>query len=252
MSAAERGEKLILGARKHSTHVSRCLAITYPTLLGAIAGVNEAGLAVTINQGYATDLSRRRPGLFGTLVLQRCLDTCASVEQAVTLALATPVPAGAMLSMVDAGGARAVVELSGTRRRRRPAVARGEVMATFNRYGVVELAEVEIPIGAVTAGPWAGIDVHACNLTRAARLNVLASARAGRAWSDADIEATLADHDGGAGDTLTLCRHDDPLSETVVSALIDPVARTMTVRHGNACDAAAERFALDSPERAAA
>ncbi len=221
------------------------LSITYPTVLGAIAGVNEAGLAVTINQAYATDLRRGRAGLFATLVLQRCLDTCTSVDDAVALALATAVPAGAMLTMVDERGARAVCELSGTRRVRRPPISSDEVSATFNRYEVRELAEVEIPVGAVTRGPWAGIDVHACNLSRAARLDELVADHGDGGWSDAEIEAVLADHDRGDGDTLTICRHDDPLGETIVSALIDPLARTIRVRHGRGCDTPAETVGLD-------
>ncbi|MBW2455487.1 MAG: hypothetical protein JRI68_13290 [Deltaproteobacteria bacterium] len=223
------------------------LCLTYPMMVGAIAGVNERGLGLTINQAYATDLRRRRPSLLATLLVQDCLERCDSVAEAVERALSTPVANGALISMVDAAGDRAVVELSGTAARvRRPEPH--ELMFSFNNYRIPELQEREVPLGAVTTLPVAGYDVHECNLTRARRLGELFDPA--RRYADRDITALLGDHDGGDGDMTTICRHDDPLNETILSAIIAPRERTIRVLFGKACEGQSVTYGLDpSPRR---
>ena len=223
------------------------LCLTYPTMVGAIAGVNDRGLALTINQAYATDLRRRRPALLATLLVQECLERCASVAEAVDLALATPVANGALISMVDERGDRAVAELSGTcARLRRP--ARDELLSTFNAYRIAALQAQEVPVGAVTTLPVAGYDVHECNLTRARRIDALF--QRGHRYTDDDIAAVLADHEDGLGDMNTICRHDDPLNETILSAILSPLHRSLQARFGKACQGQPVDYPLAARPRA--
>jgi hypothetical protein len=206
----------------------RSLAITYPPLLGCICGLNERGLAVTVNQAYATDLSRTRPSVFVTQLLQECLDRAASLAEALAILEAAPIASGALVTLVDAAGDRACVELAATRLavRRAPAL-----LHAFNKYRAPEMEEVEIPVGAVATGLAAGHDIHACNVTRQDRFGALEHGPR----DDEAIFALLADHDGGAGDSGTICRHDDPLSETILSAVMNPRARTLSYIAGQAC-----------------
>jgi len=224
------------------------LALTYPTLVGAMAGLNEAGLAISYNQAYATDLTRRRPATFVTMVLQECLDRCGSVAEALDHILATPVTNGAMLTLVDRSGDRAVVEVSaGLRLVRREREQR--VLYTFNKYRLEETSAVEIPVGAVTTGIAAGYDVHRCNLTRERRLlelDFFAEAR-----NDEALLSLMADHDGGTGDEDTICRHSDPLSETIVSAILCPEAGTIRAVFGKPCSGlSATTFSWEGPSSA--
>lgn len=212
---------------------SRSISISYPCLMGAINGVNEHGLAVSVNQAYATDVSRTRPALFVTQLVQECLDRCASVAEAVALLQRSRVVAGCMVSLVDAEGDRAVVEYSGTR----AAVRRAddaEVLYTFNTYRIPEMSEVEVPVGALTTGIVSGHDLHRCNVTRTRRY--LERVSGGEVWSDEAIQALLSDHDDGPGSSDTICRHDDPLSETIVSTIADTRARTLKVLLGRPCE----------------
>ena len=215
------------------------LALTYPTLVGAVAGVNEAGLALSYNQAYATDLSRRTRATFVTMVLQECLDRCRTVADALEHVLATPVTNGAMITLVDAGGDRAVVEVSaGLRLVRREDEPR--ILYSFNKYRLEETSAVEVPVGAVTTGIAAGYDVHRCNLTRERRFLQLGQGPR----DDAELFELMADHDGGTGDEDSICRHDDPMSETILSAILDPSAGTIRAIFGRACSGEPVTFGL--------
>lgn len=207
------------------------LELTYPTLVGAICGVNAAGLAVSVNQGYATDVDRRRPGVFVTMLVQRCLATCTTVDEAIELVGAANASNGALVTFVDAAGARAAVEVSPTRHAVRRAA--DGILHSFNKYLSPTMTPVEIPVGAVTRGLVPGYDVHRCNLTRQRRFDELTAST--RKYGDADIIALLADHDGGPGSRDTLCRHDDPLGETIVTAIAKPAERSLTLSFGHAC-----------------
>jgi hypothetical protein len=147
-----------------------------------------------------------------------------------------------MLTLVDAGGDRAVVELSGGVRRVRRG-DEGRPLYTFNKYRLAATSEVEVPVGAVTTGIAAGYDVHRCNLTRERRLLELPH---DAPRDDEALLGLLADHDGGEGDMDTICRHDDPMSETIVSAILDPTRRSMKIVFGKPCERSAAIHALEA------
>jgi hypothetical protein len=134
-----------------------------------------------------------------------------------------------------------VVERSPTRAAIRR-VAPDAVLATFNKYLAPGMEAVEIPVGARTTGLVPGVDLHECNLTRQARFDAL---ERGEKLDNEALRALLADHDGGEGDTNTICRHGDPLAETLCTAVIDPGRRAMEVIFGKPCQAGARRYELD-------
>ena len=216
--------------RPHPTGID-ALEITYPTLVGAICGVNAAGLAVSVNQGYATDIDRRRPGVFVTMLVHQCLTSCATVAEAIDLLFAARISNGSLVTLVDSEGSRAAVELSPSRHALRR--ADDGILYSFNQFLTPTMTEIEIPVGAVTTGLVSGYDVHRCSLTRRRRFKMLTESP--RAHSDDDITALLADHDGGPGDCDTLCRHDDPLGETIVTVIANTIERSLTVSFGHAC-----------------
>lgn len=229
----------------------RSLAVTYPCLMGAIAGVNEHGLAVSVNQAFATDGGRGRQGIFVTMLVQECLDHCRDVEEAIGLLTEARVAAGCMVSLVDAGDDRATVELSPTRACVRREEDPSRVHYTFNNYRVVDMRQVEVPLGARTTGLHSGYDIHLANLTRERRW--LQRVRPGRRYDDAAIKDLLSDHDDGPGDSNTICRHDDILSETIVSAIMDTRRRSLKVLFGRPCEKThAEVFLESEPALAVA
>jgi hypothetical protein len=224
----------------------RSLSIAYPTLVGAIAGVNERGLAVSVNQAFGTDVRRSRPALFVTMLVAACLEKCANVEEAVSEVARTPVTNGALVTLVDAAGGRAVMELSGTRRlvRREPDE---RILHAFNKYRLPEMERLEVPIGAVTTGLAGGIDLHAANLSRERRYRAIV--RHDHPHTRDDIRALMGDHDRGAGDMGTLCAHGGAINETILSAILEPRARAMHVLFGRACEGRYTRIGLEEDER---
>ncbi|MEQ8765394.1 MAG: C45 family peptidase [Planctomycetota bacterium] len=226
--------------RSDPTHGLRSLALTYPVLLGAVAGVNEAGLAVSLNHAFAADIRRRKPGRFLTMLLQECLERARSTQEAVDTVLRTETLSGGILTFVDASGDRAAIEISATRKSvRRP--ERNEVLWSVNQYFSKEMPAVEVPVGSLSRGVISGVDIHACNVSRSARLPRLLTRDK---YGDRDIVNISSDHDGSSGNSLTVCRHDDPLSETLFNAILDPTTRTIDVCRGNPCRNRRETFHL--------
>lgn len=209
------------------------VAVTYPPMLGALCGVNAAGLAVSLNHAWVRRLSSEA-ALPISLLVQDVLDRCADVEEALEVLQWMQVPNGSMATLADAGGNRAAVELTPAGAFvRRPT---GPVLHTFNAYQTPEARRLEVPIGAVGAGPIAGMDIHGPNLARQARFDALGAASK-TGWTARDIDALMADHGGGAPDANTICRHDDAAAVTLLSARIDPVERSLRVGLGTACTA---------------
>jgi hypothetical protein len=211
--------------------------------------VNERGFAMTLNHAFSTDYSGR-PGLLLTTLVQDCLDSCTSVAEAVRLIRETPVTNGAILTLADASGDRAVVERScGASRVRR--AAEGELLVSFNKYKHPEMERFEVPLGAVSTGLIAGIPLHESNVERQRRWDVLASASAGSP-DDRQIHALMSDHAGGAGDKNTICRHGDELSETLWGALLDCERRVLKVVFGHTCSGSYREYAIEPRSSAAA
>lgn len=225
------------------------VAITYATMPGAICGVNAAGLGVSLNHAWVRKLGSA-PALPISMLVQDVLDRCASVEEAIAAARAVPVPNGSMMTVVDAAGDRAAIELTPAgafvRRTRHP------VLHTFNAYQTDGARRLEVPIGAIGVGPIAGMDIHAPNLSRQARFDAL-GAVSRRGWTLGDIDALMGDHgEQGRGDGGTICRHDDAAAITLLTARVDPVERTLRAGLGLACEAKLRTFGVPAALRSAA
>ena len=241
-------ERFLMLRRSQPRDAAASLCVTYPALVGAIAGVNEHGLAATLNQAFATDIERGKPALLLTILVQECLDHCRNVAEAVELIEATPVTNGGLLTLVDSSGARAVMELSATRRRARRS-SDDVILYAFNKYMLPELQAREVPVGAKTTGIGAGYDIHATNISRERRYREIL--REGHAYSQDDIRALLADHDGSDGGMNTICCHGDALNMTILSAIIDPLARDIRLILGRTCQGRYERYSLETRRAAA-
>jgi hypothetical protein len=225
------------------------VVITYPPMLGAICGVNAAGLAVSLNHAWVRRLSML-PALPISMLVQDVLDRCTSVEEAIEAVKAVKVPNGSMMTLADARSDRAAIELTPAgcfvRRSKNP------VLHTFNAYQTDGARRLEVPVGAIGLGPIDGMDIHACNLGRQARWEELGAASR-RGWTTEDVDALMGDHGSdGKGCANTICRHDDEASITLLTARVDPVARTLVAGLGHACDARLHLFDVPAVYRRAA
>lgn len=222
--------------RNHASDGFASVSLSYPIMVGSLAGVNERGLAVTLNHAFSVD-GDGSPGLLLTTLVQDALDRCATVAEAVALFERAPVTNGAILTLADESGERAVVERSCTSSRVRRTDA--SALVSFNKYRHPEMEAFEVPLGAVSTGLLPGIPLHASNVERQRRWDEIAGERldgTNRRLEEDDVRTLMRDHRGGRGDSNTICRHDDPLSETLWGALIDTRKRTVRVVFGHACD----------------
>ena len=89
--------------------------VTMTPIVGCISGMNDAGLAVTLNEIHL--VQSKRPAKFNwqgvptMLLYRRVLEDCATVVEAVELLKATPRPTTAVMTVCDRDGG-AVVEIT--------------------------------------------------------------------------------------------------------------------------------------------
>lgn len=227
------------------------LCLTYPVILGAIAGINSEGLAISLNHAFATDFDDK-PAVLFTLLLQECLRSCRHVADALDLIAGTPVPNGSILTLMDATGNRVAVEFSCTKRSHR--YPGGGILHSFNCYQQSELKDVEVPLGARPRGMARWIlkerKIHDHNLARHRRFDGLVDPA--KKFADEDIHRLLSDHGDAAGDYDTICRHDARTISTIASVILSPADRRMKVIYGRPCSGSYCHYSLKEPEGVAA
>ena len=224
----------------HLTRLSRprvrtrvgSLEVTKAPLPGCHDGVNEHGLAITYNYGHFRGPARARISI--TVLVQELLETCRSVDQALSRLRDRPRSGGALLMLADAHGDIASVELA-------PdcfSVRRGDALVHANHALTDEMAERDVPHDAliprwVWVAALRGQRLHESSERRQERAESLVDAM-GSASAD-DLARLLADHGSAErGDDNTLCRH-GPYYSTTCSLVIMPRQRAMRVLVGSPC-----------------
>ncbi len=224
-------------------HGYRSVQLTYPALPGSICGVNEMGVAVSLNHAFSTE--PHNDGVPPTMLIQEALDHCKTAEEALRLFRTTKFSCGSIATFVDKKGAIYSLELSqGRFGVRRPVQ---DLSLTLNEYQLVPLREIEVPQEAFFHPKkfpkvFHGIPVHLSNWERRERFQTLLEGK--RKLSISELKDYLSDHNGnGAGDIGTICRH-HPTSDTIATAILHPQEGVLEVARGHACKAAYQKFAL--------
>lgn len=236
-------EDFIILRRSRPVEGFASIQITYPTLAGAIAGINDQGVAITLNHAFAVE--KGESGIPPTILVQDVLDHCGSVDGAVKFLKKTHPACGSLVTLLDKNGRMAAVELS----RSRIAVRNGKngFLLTLNQYETPELKEIEVPQGAYFdpkkyPPAFHGIPVHHHNWARSRRF---AQMLKGRGRFDLDeIETFLKDH--GVEETPdhgTICRHHDTAT-TIASATLHPAEGFIRVLRGRPCEGEYETYPL--------
>lgn len=216
------------------------LTLSYPPILGSIGGINEKGLAISLNHAFTISLSTHE-ALLITFLLQECLNSCSDVDSALALITETPVPNGSIMTLADAKGKRAAIELSCTKKRVRWA-QNEKVLHSFNNFQHPEMLDVQIPLSARGSGPLKGIGLHEHNFSRHKRYEELVCHQ--KKYSDDEILKLLSDHNGKSGNCLTLCRH-HVSSDTLCSAIFKPVSGQIRIVFGYPCQGTYTDYYLD-------
>jgi hypothetical protein len=220
----------------------RSLVFSVAPLCGAVDGLNEAGLAVSLNYAYATDPPRPAPTI--SMRLAQMLDTCRTVEEAILFLTSVPRWGGGLVMLADETSA-ASLELSNTHSHVRRAAA-SDVVYHTNAYCGDATRAVELPQAAVhgTLAPAAlrGRRVHQSSERRNARFADRLGA-GGRLGPD-DLATLMADHGPDAAPSAdSACMHSSYWMTTAcVQAL--PAERRLRVAYDTACRATYVDFAL--------
>jgi hypothetical protein len=184
----------------------------------ASSGVNEVGLALA---DAAMPTRDHGPGILRYFLMQRLLERCRTVREAIEEIRSVPHAGGGSLVLADAGGTIAAVEL-GHRSLGVELKAQG-VIARTNHHLDPALA----PACMEPAHSEAGKNSRA----RLARIRG-GMENAGLAPSPDMLTTLMSAHGDGA-----LCRHAAPTSdiETISLAILNPAERALTVSDGPPC-----------------
>jgi hypothetical protein len=211
----------------------RTLGCSKVVLPGMLDGMNEHGLTVTYNYGYATDTPTHYAPI--SLVIQEMLETCKNVDEAVEFMTRAKRAGGALLTMGDPDGRIRSLEISSNHAVARPPVD-GQIV-NANHYRTEEMKRWEIPTDAIFSGKtpkeYHGLRVHESSERRLGRVQELLK-EAEQLDEDA-ITTILRDHgEDNQPSNLTICQHGDFLG-TTRSVLFYPKSRRIKVLYGNPC-----------------
>ena len=216
----------------------KSVEFTFSPLLGAVDGVNEAGLGVTCNYAYVTDQLSAAPTI--TMLIGRVLAEATNVKEAIEIIADQPRAGGGLLMLADAAGDVTSLEVSNSRIQARVA-DEGFVFHT-NRLQCGGMVGLEI-------GADAHYDHRAPTLLRGRRVHESADRRA-EAIQNAvagnlplsldDMQQILSGH--AHGDSCnSVCMHGDYWSTTACTQLL-PNERKLRVAFANTCEAELHEF----------
>ena len=204
---------------------------------GTVDGVNEKGLAITLDYAFVTDSGVPNPLV--TMLIADALASCASVTEAVRRIMATPRWGAGLLMLADAAGDMATVELSNTRSGvRRPAPGTDWLLNT-NVCHCPETLAVQVSESAAyserTPMALRGGAVLRPHVVRARRIEELLRDRI--SIGPDELAAIMADHGpSGAPDGASPCVHTGYFN-TTASLQWFPRRRSVRVAYNWACKA---------------
>ena len=222
----------------------RALGFMVAPQAGTVDGVNEKGLAITLDYAFVTDSSPPNPVV--TMLIADALASCATVTEAVQQISARPRWGAGQLMLADASGDLASVELSNTRAGvRRPAL--GDDWLHFTNVCLcAEICAVQVSESALWSdnAPVAlrGEPVLQPHKIRARRIEELVRKQS-RIGPD-ELAAIMGDHGPtGVPDGGSPCAHDDYFM-TTASLQWFPASRRVRVSYSSTCTARYVEIAL--------
>ena len=211
---------------------------------GTVDGVNEKGLAITVNYAFVTDSGP--PNQVITMLIADALASCATVTEAVRRITATPRWGAGMLMLADASGDLASVELSNTRAGvRRPATGTDWLLFT-NVCLCPETCAVQVSDSATYSekapSPLRGGSVLQPHKDRARRFEELIQKQS--SIGPDELAAVLADHGpSGVPDGTSPCVHTAYFNTTATLQWF-PSRRSVRASYTAACAAQYVEIAL--------
>ncbi len=228
----------------------RSLDFTMAPLAGTVDGVNERGLCITYDYGFAID-DAHGSGPPISASISAALERCSTTSEAISFIRSRPRWGGGLLMLADAEGDIASLELSTTCSEVRRPAAGEDVLFHTNAFSTGPMQSVQVsaeahftrraPIALRNQRP---LDSSAW---RDARFIELLSQRDRFGWDE--LTEVMSDH-GPVHDTAAsnnsshgLCVHSDYWNTTACLQL-EPHRRSMRIAYGPTCQAVFQEFAL--------
>ncbi len=223
----------------------RSIDFTLAPLVGAVDGLNGAGLAITYDYAFTNDIPSG-PAATISIIISEALERCATVREAAAWITNRPRWGAGLLMLADASGDIASLEISATRHCLRRPAAGEDVLFHTNAFAGDETRAVQLAKEAVftelAPTPLRGRRLHESSEKRDARFLQLLAAKE---VFDADaLAAVMADHgpDNKAGE-YTPCVHSDYWN-TTASLQFFPRSKKLRVAFDAACRARYEDITL--------
>lgn len=211
---------------------------------GAVDGVNEKGLCITLNYAFVTDIATPAPLI--SMAIADALANCATVPEAAERIARQSRWGAGMLMLADAAGDIASLELSNTLSTLRRPKAGQEWLVFTNVFNCPETCALQVADTAVYSSgaplPLRGKPVLQWHAERACRLEEILQARSPR--GPVELAAVMADH--GANnqpDGSSPCVHTDYWRTTACLQWF-PARRSARVSYSAACQAEYVEFGL--------
>ena len=216
----------------------RSVEFTVAPLVGAVDGINEAGLAITCNYAYVTDRAEPAPTI--TMVISDVLAHARCVDEAVTRFERQRRVGGGLVMLADASGRIASLEVANSRIARRDP-SEGRLFHT-NRLQCDPMRSIELHpdarYGKRSPSKLRGVAVHESADRRSEAIASLLP-QSGAACLD-DLHRILSDHSHGDSEN-SVCMHGDYWFTTACTQLI-PTERKLRVSFSTACEADFSEF----------
>lgn len=218
------------------------MELTYSFLAGALAGVNEKGLALLTVPAYASDgISLKTVPL--SLMIQEVLQSCTTTGDAISKLSSQNRDLGAVILLADAELSLTLFEASRTKYAFRP--LKEDVFAVSSKFTLPEMQPHQLASDAAWStkawGPFAGQKVHAAADHRVRSALDIAAAQT--VFDLENVWQLLAAHGNGQGDETSICRHGSAIT-TVASIIMSPRQKTFQVSAGTPCTREVQTFGL--------
>lgn len=211
-------------------------------MAGCQMGLNEAGVAIACNYGYAK--SSLTKGVPLHLRIQEALRTCSSAEEVIAFFEDTKHSVAALISVVDARGLLYSIELLDSRMSTKKIV--NNLLINTNHFQLSDMLKEDMPTKAYY--PTQHLPelsqqrIRESSELRFDRLNELTGTKI--LFYEEDLYNYFSDHNrDGIGTNNTICRHGS-YYETVYSVVIKPQSREMLVALGSPCEVEYQSFSL--------
>lgn len=210
---------------------------------GTFHGMNNSGLIVSYDYAHPTDTNLS--GIPSSVLVQKSLQECRTVDEVVYLFRNTPRAGGSLILAADNTTKKAVVlECSGTQLAVRWMDPEKNYIAVTNHYITDQMRKIDLPKNAVydkSAEPYR----QGRLISESSRIryhDALSELKSKKCFEIEDVAEILRHHHDGIKDYRSICCHDLPSHGTNMWAIFSPANGSMYSAIGQPCESKLKKY----------